>query len=794
MNMQNQDQYSSSPEESREYGDLFDGAQHLVFTLTGEGQIVSANQAFEKLTGWKRVEWIGKRFDGLLHPADVTRFRELIRQANDNEQPSQVEVRLRSQTGTETLVECSAFTIRKSGREARVIMFGKDIAQQKQQEEDLFESDAKLRSILESANDAIVFIGSNLEVLSWNRAAQEIFGHSEQIANQPFEMLLAERFRDAYHATVAQLREGGESRLLGKTLEVEGIRVDGSEFPLELSLAVWMFRGKPIFAAIMRDITKRKRAEQSLHKKSALVQLIQEIAIASNEAVSPENAMRYALDRICSYTGWPIGHVYLPAENGKALSTAIWSIQDEERFRNFRSVTADGSTLPEKSLPGLVIRDKKPIWIKDVTMVENFSRADAAFQYGLKTAFAMPILKGTEVAAVLEFFSGASEEYDEEMIQGMEVVGTQLGFVSEREDALIRLREAEARFRQLVESVHAVVWRRDAKRHQFSFVSHQAEKILGYPTQQWIENPNFWEEHIHPEDREWVLNYGQKEVEQKRNHEFEYRMIASDGRTIWVRNIVRVMLEHDEPKEVIGVMIDLTERKKAEDEIRQSRERLRALSAHLQFVREQERIKIAREVHDDLGQVLSALRMELSLLNQNLLESSDTAPRQRILQELGTMSHLVDDTIRSVRRIITELRPEVLDHLDLSSALEWQIQEFRARTGIKTSFYSTLQNSPLNQEGVTAIFRILQETLTNVNRHAQATALQVKLIDNTDSIILEVKDNGRGITEEETRKAGSFGILGMRERVLLLGGNLTMNGNPGKGTIVRVEIPLSENR
>jgi signal transduction histidine kinase len=211
-------------------------------------------------------------------------------------------------------------------------------------------------------------------------------------------------------------------------------------------------------------------------------------------------------------------------------------------------------------------------------------------------------------------------------------------------------------------------------------------------------------------------------------------------------------------------------------------------------VREQERIKIAREVHDDLGQVLSALRMELSLLNQNLLESSETAPRQRILQELSTMSHLVDDTIRSVRRIITELRPEVLDHLDLSSALEWQIQEFRARTGTKTSFQSNLVESPLNQEGVTAIFRILQETLTNVYRHAQATNVQVKLIEDQDFIILEVRDNGKGITDEDSRKSGSFGILGMKERVLLLGGTLSMEGEPGKGTTVRVAIPLSENR
>ncbi len=175
-------------------------------------------------------------------------------------------------------------------------MFSREVGKRKQKEEDLFQSDAKLRSVLESANDAIVFIGSNLEILSWNRAAQQIFGHSDDVGGRPFDSLLAENQRESYHAIIQQLREGGESLLLGKTLELNGLRADGSEFPLELSLAVWIFRGNPIFAAIIRDITKRKNAEKELQKKSALVQLIQEIAIASNEAVNPEDAMRYALE------------------------------------------------------------------------------------------------------------------------------------------------------------------------------------------------------------------------------------------------------------------------------------------------------------------------------------------------------------------------------------------------------------------------------------------------------------------------------------------------------------------
>jgi PAS domain S-box-containing protein len=784
----------TSPDESREYFDLFNAASELIFTLTGEGQIVSSNPAFERKSGWRGSEWVGKRLEALVHPADVPSLREMFKQANTDESPSTIELRIRSQSGKELLLECTAFPIRRNGREARIMMFGRDITEKKRIEEDLFQSDAKLRSVLESANDAIVFIGSDLEILSWNRAAQKIFGHSEEISGQPFETLLSEKDRHNYRDTIQQLLNGGESRLMGKTLETEGLKSNRTAFPIELSLAIWMFRGKPIFAAIIRDISKRKENELALQKKNALVQLIQEIAIASNEAMSSEDATRYALDRICDHTSWPIGHVYYPAVGGQARSTSLWHLSSEERLQRFKDTIPPGTLFSSESLPGKVFLAKHAIWLNGVSLEPDLKRREAASEAGFLSVIAVPVLTGAEVVAVLEFFSDSSEQTDPQMIAGLELVGAQLGRVFEREEALKKVTEAEARFRQLVESIHAIVWRRDAKTMNFSFVSHQAEKILGYPTKEWIENPKFWEEHIHAEDRDATIAFGNEQAEKHQNHEFDYRMIAADGRIVSMRNFVRVMIENNEPKELIGVMIDLTERKKAEDDLKQSRERLRALSAHLQFVREQERIKIAREVHDDLGQVLSALRMELSLLNQNLLESSETAPRQRILKELSTMSHLVDDTIRSVRRIITELRPEVLDHLDLSSALEWQIQEFRARTGIKTSFQSNLVESPLNQEGVTAIFRILQETLTNVYRHAQSKSVQVKLIEDQDSIILEVRDNGKGITDEDSRKSGSFGILGMKERVLLLGGTLSMEGGPGKGTTVRVAIPLSENR
>jgi signal transduction histidine kinase len=162
-----------------------------------------------------------------------------------------------------------------------------------------------------------------------------------------------------------------------------------------------------------------------------------------------------------------------------------------------------------------------------------------------------------------------------------------------------------------------------------------------------------------------------------------------------------------------------------------------------------------------------------------------------LLEELGIMSNLVDDTISSVRRIISELRPEVLDHLDLTSAMEWQIHEFQKRTGIECSFRSNLRGKPFGEDGNTALFRILQETLTNVHRHANATHVRINLSQKDGQVILEVRDNGKGIEAKDISKSGSFGILGMKERVILLKGDMDITGNPGKGTTVRVNVPVA---
>lgn len=535
-----------------------------------------------------------------------------------------------------------------------------------------------------------------------------------------------------------------------------------------------------------------RESESEVARKSAQVQLLQDVAVASNEATTVEQAIQYAVDRVCAFTGWPVGHVYFSADDSSRLiSSAIWHVDQLDRYRAFKKLTEE--TVLEKGigLPGRVLSQRDAVWMSDAVHDVNIPRAKIANECGIRSGFAFPILVDSDIVAVLEFFSGDLAAPDEQMLDVMRHIGAMLGRVFERQRAVTRLSRAEASARQLVESIQAIVWRSD-ENYRFTFVSKEAELLLGFPAKRWLSEPDFWAQHIHPEDREWVVSYGIDSASQKKDHSYDFRMIAGDGRNVWFRNTVRVLIEDGHPCELVGVMIDITRQKESEDQLRKSREQLRALSAHLQYVREEERTRIAREIHDELGQVLTALKMDLSLLNRGLLESSETMPRFKLMEEIGSMRRLVDRTIQTVRRISTELRPEVLDHLDLKAAMEWQMQEFQTRSGIICEFRSNIDTIELDRDRATALFRIFQEAMTNVARHSNASRVNIGLVRNGGRLLMEISDNGRGITDGDIAASRSFGILGIKERALLLGGEVEIKGIPGQGTTLSVRVSIED--
>lgn len=263
-----------------------------------------------------------------------------------------------------------------------------------------------------------------------------------------------------------------------------------------------------------------------------------------------------------------------------------------------------------------------------------------------------------------------------------------------------------------------------------------------------------------------------KDALQKAYYELEERVIE--------RTIELTKLNKELKQEII-------ERKNAEEELKSSRKQLRNLSLYLQNVREEERTRIAREIHDDLGQALTALKMDLSWLENRLPENQNL-----LFDKTASMSKLIDSTIRSVQKISAELRPGLLDDLGLSAAIEWQAEEFQKRSGISCKVNLSFNDDSLDTVLSTAIFRIFQETLTNIVRHSNATEASVSVIEQSGKLTIEVKDNGKGITEEQISDAKSLGIIGIRERVRPWGGEVNIKGKKGKGTTVAVIIPMAK--
>jgi PAS domain S-box-containing protein len=241
---------------------------------------------------------------------------------------------------------------------------------------------------------------------------------------------------------------------------------------------------------------------------------------------------------------------------------------------------------------------------------------------------------------------------------------------------------------------------------------------------------------------------------------------------------------------LLGLMVDISQRKRAQEELRRSRDGLRALATRLHTIREEERMRISREVHDELGQSLTSMKMDLSWVMKRLVNppAEDSHPLMR--ERLEQAMQQIDRTIKSVREIATTLRPSVLDELGLAAAIDWQTGDFEKRTGIRCDWSMPAFPIPVGPEEATAVFRIFQEMLTNVARHAQATAVRVQLLITKEGLTLEVRDNGCGISESALAGMDSLGLLGMRERAAQCGGSVTIRRNPEGGTVAKVRIPL----
>jgi signal transduction histidine kinase len=252
----------------------------------------------------------------------------------------------------------------------------------------------------------------------------------------------------------------------------------------------------------------------------------------------------------------------------------------------------------------------------------------------------------------------------------------------------------------------------------------------------------------------------------------------------WYNSVLR-----DEKGSVITILSliqDVTERKRTEEKLSESYEQIRSLSEHLTSIREEERKYIAREIHDELGQYLTVLKMDVGVLQKKLPNTDDAIQRK-----LKGLSENIDKVVHFVRRIASELRPTILDELGLGAAIAWHLEEFEKRSGIKAHFTEQEEELEFPEPVKTNLFRIVQESLTNVARHSKATDVKIDLARSNGHLTLTIADNGIGLALDTPIQKKTMGILGMKERTAIIGGTYDIQSTPGKGTLITVTVPLN---
>ena len=347
--------------------------------------------------------------------------------------------------------------------------------------------------------------------------------------------------------------------------------------------------------------------------------------------------------------------------------------------------------------------------------------------------------------------------------------------------------QVEARFRTLVEQIQAITYMAAlGERGTLLYISPQI-RALGFTPDEWMADPGRHLAQVHPEEREEVGAVLRASRAQGIPLDLEYRLLTRDGQVRWVRDQAEVVYDKaGAPLHMQGILVDISAGKQAEAALRQSQDELRRLAAHQEKIKEHERKRIAQEIHDELGGLLTGIKAYISVAIERASQSGGAADPL-----LVDTSDLAQSAIETVRRVITDLRPSVLDQLGIWAALEWYAQQVQQRTGLRCScrIDPRLRSLELDAERSTMLFRIAQEALTNVARHAAATEASVQVEPHEAGLCLTVHDNGKGIDTEDLLDRESWGILGMHERSRRFDGELTIKGRPGQGTTLQLRLP-----
>ena len=740
----------------------------------------------------------------------------------------------------------------------------RDVTARKQKEEQLRRSEDIRKLIMDSALDAIICIDKNELIFTWNPQAEEIFGWKEEqvIGKKLSSLVIHQRYHSKHHKGFGEYISSGKSHMLNKIMVLPALRSNGKEFIAELLIREIKNGDDYFLCTYVRDVTERINAEKELQRASSR---FQRITSTTNDAV------------------WE------------------WDLQTNSLWCNEM----------HQQLYGLTMQDPVPIkaeWVSRIHPEDRYSilkMQDDALSSDTNVFISEYRFRGGNGSEYKYIFDRCYITRNEQNVPIL-MTGSMMD-VTERKLADEKIFHSNQRFELIANTTNDAVWETNLETG-VSWGNEMHQKMYGLTLENEVPDFKEWKRHVHPDDRDWVIKSLEDVLASTDNTWIvEYRFVKPSGQivTIYDRTYI-VRNAEGEPVRMMGSMMDITERKQAEDALLQSEEKyrtlveqatdgifiadhtgkfmivnsaglklsqyteeelstltiydladpeelktnpfkfeemkseqgarserklkrkdgtivdieinakflsdgrflafirditerkkaenelnssykaIRKLTSHLQNAREEERTHIAREIHDELGQQLTVLKMDVSWLTKKIKQLES----QQLNDKATEIVQMLNDTVNTVRRISSDLRPVLLDDLGLAAAIEWHLAEFGKRSGIKTEFFTLESPVAIPKTTATGLFRIYQESITNIARHSEATEVMVELFVEDKIVTMTISDNGKGFDVTSVGRKKTLGVLGMQERTVMMGGTFRIKRNLDRGIKVEVHVPL----
>ncbi len=698
-----------------------------------EGRFVDVNDVWLRTMGYTREEVIGKTSQEINFVIPSVPRQELIDRVKREGGVKGWEFGIRLRNGDKRTFLGAVEIIELDGAEYFLVV-SQDITLRKEMEDKIRVSEERFSKAFNSSPLPLsISTFDEGRYINVNQAWLDAMGYSrEEIIGKTAVEVNLQAVKVQREHVIERLKREGQLR----DWEVCYRLKSGEIRTFQLSIEIIQLEDKDFLLTTSKDITERKRNEDRLRRSEMRYRLLFERNLGGVYRTSLDGSLlegNLSFARILSFGSF-----------------------DELRGKNFWEYYAN---------------EDEPA--KIIEALRKFGRV-SNYEVELRRS------DGTRIWTLSNITFVPSEEGEAEILEGVVLDITELKLAQEA------VRESRERYKALFDHSFVGIYRTTLDGKVLE-CNEALANMFRYESPEEIREISAWDLYFDPRDREEVFSDA---VRSNRFTNVERRMRRKDGTPIWTLSNGTLFESGNNREQILeGVILDITDRKKSEDELRDHRGQLRALSARVESVREEERKSIAREIHDQLGQLMTGLKLEFAWVEKRINQTEDQLLREKLIPKMNEIDELLDTTIQTVRDIASKLRPGHLDDLGLIAAIQWEAKNTCNRIGVKPEFNLCREPANLASDVSIGLFRIFQEIMTNVARHAQATKVQINLSDNDEMIVLIVKDDGVGITPEKLNNPKSLGLIGMKERALLLEGEVQVEPGRRRGTKVTVRIP-----